>query len=332
MAKTQTAKSKQAKNKKLMLVRYGRMTALGWFEHQETKIPKLHNEVVVKTHRGLELGEIVGPFCYRAGQFRMGCEQAEKYFGQDKEEPVITTGGRFIRYATQEDINDARHLAKSAKHEMYCCQRFADELNLQMKVVDAEHLFGGERVVIYFIADGRVDFRELVKKLAQEFQTRIEMRQIGSRDQARIMADYETCGLECCCKRFLKILKPVSMRMAKLQKATLDPSKISGHCGRLKCCLRYEDDTYRELRERLPKRNTLVKTPHGRGKVVDTQILTQLVVVETEEATKFAVPVEDVEVISAPPAAAEAEEKNDISPDNNKNEQSSDSQDSTNDT
>ena len=168
-----------------------------------------------------------------------------------------------------------------------------------MKIVDAEHIFGGERLIFYFMSDGRVDFRELVKKIAREHQTRIEMRQIGSRDEAKLLGDIESCGQECCCIRFLKALKPVNMRMAKMQKATLDPSKISGYCGRLKCCLRYEDKTYIELKKRLPKKSSIVKTKYGQGKVVDTQILTQLVMIEHDDGTKIAVPIEELEVISS---------------------------------
>ncbi len=166
-----------------------------------------------------------------------------------------------------------------------------------MKIVDAEHIFGGERIIFYFMSDGRVDFRELVKKVAHEYQTRIEMHQIGSRDEAKLLGDVESCGQQCCCQRFLKLLKPVNMRMAKMQKATLDPAKISGYCGRLKCCLRYEDKTYTELKKRLPKKNTRVKTIHGQGKVVDTQILTQLVMVEYESGEKAAVSVDEIEII-----------------------------------
>src|SRR5204862_7204279 len=118
------------------------------------------------------------------------------------------------------------------------------------------------------------DFRDLVSKLAAEQRSRIDMRQVGARDEARLTADYERCGQHCCCKQFLKVLKPVSMRSAKVQKATLDPLKISGRCGRLMCCLRYEDQTYDELRKRLPKRKTRVGSPEGDGWVVDTQILT----------------------------------------------------------
>lgn len=302
MAETAAIKPKQAKNKKFMLVSYGRMNTLGWFEHHETNIPKTPARVVVKTSKGLELGNIVGQFCpYKAGQFKFTQEQIKKYFDNSEIEITVDQAGKFIRYATADDISEERHLRKIAKEELKCCRRFVKELNLPMKIVDAEHIFGGERLIFYFISDGRVDFRELVKKIAREHQTRIEMRQIGSRDEAKLLGDIESCGQECCCIRFLKALKPVNMRMAKMQKATLDPSKISGYCGRLKCCLRYEDKTYTELKKNLPKKNTIVKTDHGRGKVVDTQILTQLVMVEHDDGTKIAVPVEELNIIPSPP-------------------------------
>ena len=299
MAKTAAIKPKQAKHKKYILVRYGRMSTLGFFEHHETQIPKLPSRVIVKTDRGLELGELAGQLCpYKAGQFKLNPEQIKKYFDDSNIDLSVEPTGKFIRFATPDDISEQRHLQKIAEEEIKTCRRFVKELNLQMKIVDAEHIFGGERIIFYFMADGRVDFRELVKKIAHEHQTRIEMRQIGSRDEAKLLGDYESCGQECCCIRFLKALKPVNMRMAKMQKATLDPSKISGYCGRLKCCLRYEDKTYTELKKNLPKKNTKVKTKHGEGKVVDTQILTQLVVVELGEGVRIAVGVEEIEVIS----------------------------------
>jgi cell fate regulator YaaT (PSP1 superfamily) len=170
-------------------------------------------------------------------------------------------------------------------------------MNLPMKIVDAEHILGGERIVFYFMSDGRVDFRDLVRKLAQEYQTRIEMRQIGARDEAKILGDVESCGQRCCCIRYLKSLKPVNMRMAKLQKATLDPSKISGYCGRLKCCLRYEDDIYTELKRRLPPRNTPVNTRQGRGRIIDYQVLAQMVMVELETGTRVTIPRDEIEII-----------------------------------
>jgi len=298
MAQTEGARPKSQKHKKLMLVRYGRMGFMGWFEHKEENIPKVSSRVVIKTKRGLELGDLVGQFNYRGGQFRSTPEQVNQYFNSKSKEYPLGQGGTFVRFATDEDIMEETHLEASTKEEAKCCQRFIKEMNLPMKVVDSEHLFGGERIVIYFSSNGRVDFRELVRRMAREYQTRIELRQIGSRDEAKLISDYESCGQECCCRRFLKILEPVNMRMAKLQKATLDPSKISGHCGRLKCCLRYEDDTYRDLKERLPKKNAAVKTPNGEGKVVGVQILTQLVVVQDKKGDREVFPVEEIQVIN----------------------------------
>ncbi|MDY7011947.1 MAG: regulatory iron-sulfur-containing complex subunit RicT, partial [Planctomycetota bacterium] len=137
--------------------------------------------------------------------------------------------------------------------------------------------------------------RELVQRLAKQYHTRIEMRQIGARDEARLLADYERCGRQCCCREYLKLLKPISMRMAKVQKATLDPAKISGRCGRLMCCLRYEDKTYEELRRKLPKKNTWVRTDDGVvGKVLETQIITQLVRLEQVDNRQIVVPNEEI--------------------------------------
>jgi cell fate regulator YaaT (PSP1 superfamily) len=301
MSQNLETKTKQAKHKKYILVRYGRMSTLGLFEHHEGGIPKVHSRVVVKTSRGLELGYLVGRFSsYKGGQFRLTQEQIKEYFNSDDVDFSPNQIGKFIRYATAADISEERHLRKIAREEMEYCRRITKEMNLPMKIVDAEHVFGGERIIFYFMSDGRVDFRDLVKRIAQEYQTRIEMRQIGSRDEAKLLGDVESCGQQCCCQRFLKHLKPVNMRMAKMQKATLDPSKISGYCGRLKCCLRYEDKTYTELKKSLPRKTAIVKTRFGQGKVIDTQILTQLVMIEHDDGTKIAVPVEELEVISSP--------------------------------
>ena len=297
MQKNSDNKPKQVKNKKYMLVRYGRMNALGFFEHNENEIPKVHAQVVVKTDRGLELGHIVGQLnSYKGGQFKLREDQVKEYFDNSEIDFCPAHAGKFIRYATSADISEERHLQKIAKEEVDFCKKIVKEMDLPMKVVDAEHVFGGERIVFYFMSDGRVDFRELVKRIAQEYQTRIEMRQIGSRDEAKLLGDLESCGQQCCCQRFLKLLKPVNMRMAKMQKATLDPAKISGFCGRLKCCLRYEDQTYTELKRKLPKKNTRVKTEKGIGKVIDTQILTQLVLVEYENGDKEALNLDEIEI------------------------------------
>ncbi|MBN1124656.1 MAG: hypothetical protein JXA82_06590 [Sedimentisphaerales bacterium] len=309
MTQGEAPKPKQ-KNKKLMLVRFGKMGLLGWFEHNESTIPRIRSRVIIKTQRGLEIGDIVGEFNYRGGQFRSTVEQVEEYYPNRGKDFPLTEGGTFVRFATDEDLNEEKHLEASAQEEALTCQKFIREMDLPMKVIDAEHLFGGERIVIYFSSNGRVDFRELVRRLAREYQTRIELRQIGSRDEARLISDFESCGQECCCRRFLKVLEPVNMRMAKLQKATLDPSKISGHCGRLKCCLRYEDETYKDLRNRLPKKNSWVRTPSGDGRVVDTQVLTQLVMVQLGDSTHEAFPLEQIERIDGPPRGESLSEEN----------------------
>jgi len=298
MSQSESSKPKGQKPK-LMLVKYGRIGLMGWFEHHENHIPHTNKHVVIKTERGLELGEIVGVHNYRSGQFKSTPEQVDAYYSCCGKEQPVGPGGTFVRFATHEDLHEQQHLERSSVNEAKCCQKLADELRLNMTIIEAEHLFGGERIVFYFTSEGRVDFRELVKQLAKEYQTRIELRQIGSRDEAKLISDYETCGQQCCCSRYLKILEPVNMRMAKLQKATLDPSKISGHCGRLKCCLRYEDATYLELRKNLPQRNDFVQTPKGQGKVVDLQLLTQLVIVQDALGDRQAWPVEEIRVLTA---------------------------------
>jgi cell fate regulator YaaT (PSP1 superfamily) len=289
MTEATPPKPKPPKTRKVLLVRYGRMNNLGFFEHSEAQVPRTPARVVVKTEKGLELGHLVGQLStYKEGRFRLTEEQVCCYFAGSEisfsGEPI----GKVVRFATAADISEEQHLQKIADEEIACCERFARELGLRMKIIDAEHIFGGERIIFYFMADGRVDFRELVRKLAQEYQTRIEMRQIGSRDEAKLLGDVESCGRECCCIQFLQLLKPVNMRMAKMQKATLDPSKISGFCGRLKCCLRYEDQTYMNLKQNLPRKGTMVQTKRGLARVIDTQILTQLVVVEYENGEKAA--------------------------------------------
>jgi cell fate regulator YaaT (PSP1 superfamily) len=180
-------------------------------------------------------------------------------------------------------------MQSQARREFEVCQRYVAELGLKMQLVDLEHVFGGERIIVYYLAEERVDFRELVRKLAAEFQTRIEMRQIGVRDEAKLLADYGDCGKPVCCNTHLSSMPPVSMKMAKLQKATLDPTKISGRCGRLKCCLRYEYDTYLDLQRELPKVGSEILTQKGRARVLGQSILSQQVLVETEDHAKILV-------------------------------------------
>jgi cell fate regulator YaaT (PSP1 superfamily) len=221
---------------------------------------------IVRTSRGLEHGEIL-------------CEATEQTVAQ-----MDNPGqGQILREMTAEDVNELSHIQSREKEEFEICQRQVVQLTLAMELVDVEHLFGGERIVIYYLADERVDFRELVKVLAAEFQTRIEMRQIGVRDEAKLLADYGDCGKPVCCNTHLSAMPPVSMKMAKLQKATLDPTKISGRCGRLKCCLRYEYDTYEELQKELPPIGSDIVTQFGRARIINHEILTQQLLVQTED-------------------------------------------------
>jgi cell fate regulator YaaT (PSP1 superfamily) len=222
-------------------------------------------------------------------------ESLRKYIADSGKDYPFSRGGKVRRQANPQDINDQHHLDKSAKDEATFCREQIKDLAINMKIVAVEHILGGERAVFYFMSEDRVDFRELVKRLARQYHTRIEMRQIGARDEARLMGDYERCGRQCCCREYLKLLKPISMRMAKVQKATLDPAKISGRCGRLMCCLRYEDKEYEELRRKLPHRSTWVRTEDGVvGKVLSTQIITQLVRLELIDKRQVAVPNEEI--------------------------------------
>src|SRR5207302_3344491 len=169
------------------------------------------------------------------------------------------------------------------------CREFIARRRLQMDLVDVEAIFGRERMVFYYLAEKRVDFRELVKDLARAMQTRVEMRQIGVRDEAKLLADYGDCGKPVCCNTHLSKMPPVSMRMAKVQKTTLDPSKISGRCGRLKCCLRYEFDTYQALERELPAVGSRVVTHQGQGRVLALEVLARKVVVEFEDRRRIVV-------------------------------------------
>ncbi|MFQ5964446.1 MAG: stage 0 sporulation family protein [Candidatus Scalinduaceae bacterium] len=200
------------------------------------------------------------------------------------DEMDVTSMGEVLCKATEEDKKKQHELEEERIPSAFSfCKKKMKEHNLQMKLVSVDHLFGSRKIIFYFLAKGRVDFRELVKDLAKEYKARIEMKQIGVRDEAKLLAEYQHCGRELCCRTFLKDLEPVTMRMAKNQKTTLDPSKISGRCGRLMCCLRYEDDAYEELKHYLPKKGTLIVTTKGVGEVVDYDVLQQKVTMETKD-------------------------------------------------
>jgi len=276
------------------IVRFGRMRHIGEFRHNLDPTPSPGKQVVVRTERGVEIGTVVVPVESGARPRRVEAAQLENFIASNGPEYPFRRDGRILRAANRQDLIDHRHLTDSARDEGSFCREQITELELEMKLVSVEHLLGGERIVFFFTATTRVDFRELVRRLASEYRTRIEMRQVGARDEARLLGDYERCGQQCCCQRFLKDLRPVSMRMAKSQKATLDPTKISGRCGRLMCCLRYEDACYEELRKQLPRRKTWVRTEDLVGKVVETQILTQLVRLALPGGTTTVVGNEDI--------------------------------------
>ncbi|ODU00344.1 MAG: signal peptidase [Planctomycetes bacterium SCN 63-9] len=231
------------------------------------------------------MGEILAPVTERTEQFL-------KPAGR----------GEILREAGPSDYEQMSSLTKSQASAFETCQELVRKHRLQMVLVDVEMILGGERIVFYYLAEKRVDFRELVKDLAKVFRTRIEMRQIGVRDEAKLLADYGDCGKPVCCNTHLTEMPSVSMKMAKLQKTTLDPAKISGRCGRLKCCLRYEYDTYRELEKLLPPVGTQVTTPKGIGRVISHEILVLKVTVEFDDRRRIAIDVDDVEVIEHPKA------------------------------
>ncbi|MGD9634647.1 MAG: stage 0 sporulation family protein [Pirellulales bacterium] len=259
------------------VVRHGVMRNLGVFYTRGSDTVVRGEQVIARTHRGLEAGEVL-------------CEATEEAVAQ----LVDPKQGQILRRVSDDDARELRKMFEQQRHEFDICQQRIKELNLNMQLADVEHLYGGERVVIYYLAEDRVDFRELVKVLAKEFQTRIEMRQIGVRDEAKLLADYGDCGKPVCCNTHLSEMPPVSMKMAKLQRATLDPSKISGRCGRLKCCLRYEYDTYQSLQRDLPPLGADVVTSNGRGRVLAQEILSGQVLIETEDMRRIMIHASEV--------------------------------------
>ncbi len=254
------------------IVRHGTMRFLGDFEAAEGEAYARDDEVVIRSDRGLEIGQVL-------------CEAVPRALALLAE----PTHGRLLRRLTEEDLATLDRTRSAEADELAACQRFVGERRLQMELVDVEHLFGGERVVFYFLAEKRVDFRELVRDLARTYQTRIEMRQIGVRDEAKLLADYGDCGKPVCCNTHMSQMPPVSMRMAKLQKSTLDPSKISGRCGRLKCCLRFEQDVYEEFQAELPPPGSRIVTAKGQGRVLAQEVLARKILVEFEDGRRILV-------------------------------------------
>ncbi len=273
------------------IVRYGQMRFLGEFAGLDGHAHPRGERVVVSTDRGTELGEVLCPASDRSAAF---LENSHR--------------GVIDRVATAVDLEaETRHVERTARG-LEACREFVAKRRLQMDLVDVEFILGGERIVFYYLAEKRVDFRELVKDLARTFQTRIEMRQIGVRDEAKLLADYGDCGKPVCCNTHLSTMPPVSMRMAKIQKTTLDPSKISGRCGRLKCCLRYEFDTYQTLERELPPIGSRVVTAKGQGRVLALEVLARKVVVEFDDRRRVLVSGDDIHSVESKPRTPGSED------------------------
>jgi cell fate regulator YaaT (PSP1 superfamily) len=275
--------SKTEKRESLQyVVRYGSMRLLGVMDAAE---PHLYqDEVIVRTERGTETGIVL--------------IEATPASLEASDEPVA---GRIIRTQTEDDQKQVQHLKSLLRADLAVCQKHVDVLRLTMDLVDIERIYGGERVIIYYVAESRVDFRQLVRDLAREFQTRIEMRQIGVRDEAKLVADYGDCGRPICCASFLSKMPPVSMKMAKLQRSTLDPTKISGRCGRLKCCLRYEFETYEEMSRQLPPVGAQLLTKDGNVQVIAQDILSQQLMVLTSDNRKILITSDKIVSVLASP-------------------------------
>ncbi|MGE4282567.1 MAG: stage 0 sporulation family protein [Clostridia bacterium] len=222
-------------------------------------------KVIVETARGIEFGDIV-----------IGNREVA-------EEDIIAPLKKVLRIASDEDVKQVQENKEKEKEAFNTCLQKIREHSLEMKLIDVEYTFDRNKILFYFTADGRVDFRELVKDLAAIFKTRIELRQIGVRDEAKMLGGLGICGQGLCCATFLGEFEPVSIKMAKEQNLSLNPSKISGTCGRLMCCLKFEQESYEDAIKRIPKIHAIVSTPSGQGMVVDISLLKETVKVKLDK-------------------------------------------------
>lgn len=250
-----------------------------FFDPAGLKLP-LGELVVVETSRGLECATV--------------CETVKSV----DESKIVKPLKKVLRIATPADRKKLAENEKKKQEAFSICEKKILEHELDMKLVDVEYAFDGSKILFYFTSDGRVDFRNLVKDLASGFHTRIELRQIGVRDEAKLLGGLGICGQPFCCARFLDDFEPVSIKMAKEQGLSLNPTKISGSCGRLMCCLKYEQEAYEYLNSITPPVGSVVKTPNGTGTVVDENPLTGILYVKIgENATPTKVHRNDVEII-----------------------------------
>ena len=256
--------------------------------------PTAGDAVIVETVRGMEYGEVV-----------TGVKEVS-------DELITPPLKQVIRIATPDDAQHQAENRAKEKDAMAMCQKKVEEHKLQMKLVGCEYTFDNSKILFYFTSDKRVDFRSLVKDLASVFHTRIELRQIGVRDEAKMMGGLGLCGRPVCCGAFLGDFQPVSIKMAKEQNLSLNPTKISGVCGRLMCCLKYEEDHYEATRKKMPKVGKEVITPDGNGIVVDLNILKETVRVRIPKGDNTEVkdyPAEDVQRAQPAPRPPKAEKK-----------------------
>jgi len=246
---------------KVVGVRFRSAGKIYYFDPGDLEI-NLNEYSIVETARGIEFGQVVVPN------------------REVPEEEIVAPLKKVLRVATEEDIKHAEENKKKEKEAFEICLKKIEEHKLDMKLIDVEYTFDNNKILFYFTADGRVDFRELVKDLAAIFRTRIELRQIGVRDESKMMGGIGICGRILCCSSFLGEFQPVSIKMAKEQGLSLNPAKISGVCGRLMCCLKYEQDVYEEMLYRIPKVDAIVETPEGQGVVVEVNLLKEIIKVK----------------------------------------------------
>jgi cell fate regulator YaaT (PSP1 superfamily) len=256
-------------------IRFKRAGKIYYFDAKDIEL-KAGDYAVVKTSRGMELGHVV----IAPGQI----QQAEAEVDLS---PII-------RKATPEDIAKTEELDTKAEEALIECGKMIAELNLQMKLLSAEYSLDSSRLTFLFSAEDRVDFRELVRRLSGQFKVRVELRQVGSRDEAKLLGSFGRCGRQLCCASFLTEFNPVSIKMAKDQDLPLNPMKISGACGRLMCCLAYEGEQYRAMKEKMPKVGQRVSTRMGEATVVGNNPLKETVMVELDTEATVEVPLAEV--------------------------------------
>ncbi len=252
-------------------VRFKEVGKVYYFDPLDNKLEK-GDMVIVETARGVECGEVATP--------NKIIDEAE----------LVHPLKPLVRIATEDDLNRlAKNKLKEQEAYKICEQKIAKH-NLEMKLVDVEYTFDNSKILFYFTAEGRVDFRALVKDLASVFRTRIELRQIGVRDEAKMLGGLGMCGKPFCCSSFMGEFQPVSIKMAKEQGLSLSPVKISGTCGRLMCCLKYEQEAYNDLLKRTPKVGAIVNTPEGRGLVVENNLIARTLKVKLNNTPEDVAP------------------------------------------